>query len=234
MTTWGQLGPDLLRLVWTLAHVTSRSQHGLLPSASHPSPHLSESLADDCFDVAQHRGRLFHDYKLRLLHHLGEAVSERIIGHTISQQASPRFTSWQRSQYQAYLQLQAPLLLPTTSHPPSFAEVCLLPPPPYRPQAPFPFPPPSPDVAAMFQRRPQDVPVTATTSAPPPPSPLPPDTTEVPSDSLTDRGWYREEEHLLRTTTSSLQSPAGGFSGASPCPHPHPTGAPFLPPLPSP
>ena len=84
--TWGELGPDLLRFLWAVAEFSARNQIGLPDLGPRPPP--AQPLADRSVQARQEnafkklRGRLFHDYRQRMLWIILEGVTERVFGRT--------------------------------------------------------------------------------------------------------------------------------------------------------
>ena len=87
--SWGETGPDALRLLWAVADHAAR-YHLAMPEADcHVLPHSSLSSAQDA-QVAEEqeetfkslRGRLNNEYRQRMLVALYEGITERVHGRT--------------------------------------------------------------------------------------------------------------------------------------------------------
>jgi hypothetical protein len=93
-TTLGEFGPDCLRLLWLLANSAAHRQFGLLPAPDRPVGSSAPENPSESLDLQQYRGRLFHDYKLRMLSLIFECVSERVHGRTFALSLSPAYRAW--------------------------------------------------------------------------------------------------------------------------------------------
>ena len=94
--TWGEFGPDFLRFLWALADFAARKYYGLLPLTDNVQPcHILEDASDNA-DFRALRGRIYHDYRLRLLIQLYEGVTERVYGRTYALTANKYYLDWLR------------------------------------------------------------------------------------------------------------------------------------------
>jgi hypothetical protein len=125
--TWGQCGPDLLRFLWALADYAARNALGcpdpaslpLLPAV--PGDAQAEERRQSAFKAL--RGRLFNDYRQRLLCVILEGATERVFGRTQALAAHPCYLQWQdavRGLWQPVLRNVAPAPSPPLpSQPPA-------------------------------------------------------------------------------------------------------------------
>ena len=88
MTTGGQFGPDLLRMLWKAADSAARRSPGMPLS---PIQHLGPQNEDESLSFKATRGRIFFEYKQTLLRDLFEAVTERIYGCSFALFSDPRY-----------------------------------------------------------------------------------------------------------------------------------------------
>jgi hypothetical protein len=96
--TWGQMGPDLLRFLWALANYAAHQQTELLPIRDR----VSAPRSGDDDETRQRsakilRGRLYHDYRLRMLTVIYESVAERVFGRTFGLVNNPLYRQWSHS-----------------------------------------------------------------------------------------------------------------------------------------
>jgi hypothetical protein len=101
VNTWGVFGPDLLRFLWAVADHAARNAlslpfDGLSQSLSQPPSSVSDSLSEEqllSFKIL--RGRLYVDYRLRLLSTVHEAFTERVFGRTHALASLPEYLDFQ-------------------------------------------------------------------------------------------------------------------------------------------
>ena len=103
VNTWGVFGPDLLRFLWAVADHDDAARNamtlpfdGLSQSLSQPPSSVSDSLSEEqllSFKIL--RGRLYVDYRLRLLSTVHEAFTERVFGRTHALASLPEYLDFQ-------------------------------------------------------------------------------------------------------------------------------------------
>ena len=93
--TLGQCGPDCLQFLWILADNDSQTQlHQDLASLPTDIPTSGNNTSAYSNDSQRHRGRKYHDNRLRLLTCIFEAVTERIFGTTFHLSNSKHYRDW--------------------------------------------------------------------------------------------------------------------------------------------
>ncbi len=101
--TWGQMGPDLLRFLWALANYAAHQQTELLPIRDRVTPPRSGDDDETRQRSAKIlRGRLYHDYRLRMLTVIYESVAERVFGRTFGLVNNPLYRQWSHSQREVW------------------------------------------------------------------------------------------------------------------------------------
>ena len=93
--SWGELGPELLRFLWAVADHAARQHDSASPQGLDPSPVLDKASQDHTASALKRlRGRLYHEYRTRMLCAVLEGVTERVYGRTFALIGDRRYLQW--------------------------------------------------------------------------------------------------------------------------------------------
>ena len=132
--SWGELGADLLRFLWAVAGHAARQHDCSSPLGLGPAPLPGRASERQVESFKRLRGRLYHEYRTRMLCTVFEGVTERVFGRTFALIGDRRYLQW--------LDLARPLWQPIFLPPPAAAAAASVSPP--RPAVPSLAPPPPP------------------------------------------------------------------------------------------
>ena len=91
----GQCGPDCLKFLWITADHAAQTQYGFSLDDIHRNDMNERSItSQQATDYRRVRGKKYHENRLRLLTHIFEATTERIIGVTSLLSNSNVYQQW--------------------------------------------------------------------------------------------------------------------------------------------
>ena len=138
--SWGELGADLLRFLWAVASHAASQHDSAAPLGLGPAPLPGRPGASERQDEAfkRLRGRLYHEYRTRILCSVFEGVTERVFGRTFALIGDPRYLQWLEVAKPLWQPVFLPPLVVTAAAAASAASAVM----------PSPSPPPPPTAAA--------------------------------------------------------------------------------------